>query len=209
MTDRHERHKRWFLPDTPDVIGMLCDQASVTSDGMDALAEWAAGDPTGADRVREAEHAADEQKRVLWRALREAFQTPLDPEDLFHLSAGLDEVLNRAKDVVREAEVLRYAPDGPEIAEMTRLAAEGVHHLADAFGVIHTDADAATAAADAAVKSMRQIEKVYRRAMPALLELDDTRVAWVRRDVYRRLVDLSDALIQVADRVWYAVVKEG
>ncbi len=45
--------------------------------------------------------------------------------------------------------------------------------------------------------------------MPELLEVDDPRVAWVRGDLYRRLVDLSDALIHVADRVWYAVVKEG
>jgi uncharacterized protein Yka (UPF0111/DUF47 family) len=209
VTDRHERHKRWFLPETPDVLGMLREQVAVTAEGMDALEAWAAGDASGADRVRAAEHAADVQKRALWRALREAFTTPLDPEDLFHLSAGLDEVLNRAKDVVREAEVLKFSPEGPEIAEMTRLAAEGVHHLAEAFAVIHTDADAATAAADAAVKSQRRIEKVYRRAMPALLDVDDPRVAWVRGDLYRRLVDLSDALIRVADRVWYAVVKEG
>ena len=170
MTDRHERHKRWLLPETPDVIGMLCAQAATTIEGIDALAAWGNGDVSAADRVRAAEHAADDQKRELWRALREAFTTPLDPEDLYHLSAGLDEVLNHAKDVVREAEVLTFAPGGPEIAEMVGLAAVGVRHLADAFALVHADADAATAAADAAVKSQRQIEKVYRRAMPALLD---------------------------------------
>jgi hypothetical protein len=218
MTDREERHersrrqersRRWFLPETPDVLGMLRAQIAITVDGLDALAAWASGDASAADRVRAAEHAADDQKRALWRALRESFTTPLDPEDLYHLSAGLDEVLNRAKDVVREAEVLSFVPTGPEIAEMATLAAEGVRHLADAFAAIHADADAATVAADAAVKSQRRIEKVYRRAMPALLEFDDPRASWVRGDVYRRLVDLSDGVIGVADRVWYAVVKEG
>jgi uncharacterized protein Yka (UPF0111/DUF47 family) len=205
---RHERQKRWFLPETPDVLGMLREQVATTVEGLDALVAWAGGDAAAADVVRAAEHAADDQKRTLWRALREAFTTPLDAEDLYHLSAGLDEVLNHAKDVVREAEVLGFEPAGPEIAAMATLAAEGVRHLADAFGALHTDADAATAAADAAVKSQRRIEKVYRRAMPALLELDDPRAAWVRGDVYRRLVDLSDGVIGVADRVWYAVVKE-
>ncbi len=76
MTDRHERHKRWFLPETPDVIGMLCDQVSVTADGMVALAAWATGDPTGADRVRAAEHAADDQKRVM--SVPEAFVNGAD-----------------------------------------------------------------------------------------------------------------------------------
>ena len=215
MTDHNEHHKRqersrrWFLPETPDVLGMLGEQIAVTAGGFDALVAWAGGDTAAGERVRAAEHAADDRKRVLWRALREAFTTPLDPEDLYHLSAGLDEVLNHAKDVVREAEVLSFVPEGPEIAEMATLAAEGVRHLADAFAAIASDIDAATAAADAAVKSQRRIEKVYRRAMPALLELDDPRAAWVRGDVYRRLVELSDGVIRVADRVWYAVVKEG
>ena len=209
MTDRPERHKRWFLPETPDVVGMLNAQVAVTVGGLDALEVWATGDTSAADAVRVAEHAADDQKRALWRALREAFTTPLDPEDVFHLSAGLDEVLNRAKDLVREAEVLSFVPDGPDIAEMATLAAEGVRHLADAFAAIHSDPDAATAAADAAVKSQRRIEKVYRRAMPALLDLADAREAWVRGEFYRRFVDLSDGVIRVADRVWYAVVKEG
>ena len=206
---RQEHSRRWFLPETPDVLGMLRAQIAVTVDGFDALAAWASGDATAGERVRAAEHAADDEKRALWRALREAFTTPLDPEDLYHLSAGLDEVLNRAKDVVREAEVLSFVPEGPEIAEMATLAAEGVRHLSDAFAAIHGDADSATVAADAAVKSQRRIEKVYRRAMPALLELEDPRAAWVRGDIYRRLVDLSDGVIGVADRVWYAVVKEG
>lgn len=208
MKDRHERHKRWFLPETPDVLGMLRAQAAVTVDGLDALAAWADGDAAAAERVRAAEHAADDAKRVLWRALRDAFTTPLDSEDLYHLSAGLDKVLNRAKDVVREAEVLAFDPVDSALGEMSTLAADGVRHLADAFGVLGVDEDAALQAADAAVKSQRKIEKVYRRAMPALLALEDPRVAWVRGDIYRRLVDLSDGVIRVADRIWYAVVKE-
>ena len=41
---------------------------------------------------------------------REAFMTPLEPEDLFELSRGLDEVLNAAKNAVREAEVMGTPP---------------------------------------------------------------------------------------------------
>jgi uncharacterized protein Yka (UPF0111/DUF47 family) len=207
--EHEERHKRWFLPETPDVLGMLCAQAAVSVEGLDALTAWAGGDTAAADRVRAAEHRADDAKRVLWRALREAFTTPVDAEDLYQLSAGLDEVVNQAKDVVREAEVLRFDPAGSFVGEMSTLAAEGVRHLADAFAALGSDEDAALAAADAAVKSQRAIEKVYRRAMPGLLALDDPRVAWVLGDIYRRLVDLSDGVIAVADRVWYAVVKEG
>ena len=39
------RRERWFLPETPDVLGLLGRQLSVTVEGMEAFAAWAAGDP--------------------------------------------------------------------------------------------------------------------------------------------------------------------
>ena len=52
---------------------------------------------------RDAEHEADTRKAELIATLREAFTTPLQPEDIFELSRGLDEVMNGAKDTVRES----------------------------------------------------------------------------------------------------------
>ena len=45
---------RWFLPEAPDVIGMLQKQAAITARGMDAFAAWAGGDASRADEVRAA-----------------------------------------------------------------------------------------------------------------------------------------------------------
>ena len=137
--DRMTR-RRWFLPQSEDVVGMLRGQTEVTVEGMDAFAAWAEGDEGAADRVRACEHEADTHKRELRRALTEAFTTPLDPEDIFELSRGLDEVMNSAKNAVREAEVMGTAPD-PAIAEMARSLAEGTRHLADAFTTIERDGD--------------------------------------------------------------------
>ena len=58
-TTNHKR--RWFLPDTPDVLGMLHRQAEITARGIDAFAQWAAGDTARADDVRDAEHECDER----------------------------------------------------------------------------------------------------------------------------------------------------
>ncbi len=62
----------WFLPETPDVIGLLREQAAVTGGGLEALTEWAAGESAAAERVRESEHAADERKLALLKALTES-----------------------------------------------------------------------------------------------------------------------------------------
>ena len=40
--------KRWLLPETPDVLGMLRAQVAVTIDGVDAFAAWAGGDAAAA-----------------------------------------------------------------------------------------------------------------------------------------------------------------
>ncbi|HUI48241.1 MAG TPA: DUF47 family protein [Acidimicrobiia bacterium] len=198
--------KRWFLPENPDLLAMLREQAAITVEAMQALISWSNGDATAARTVRDCEHRADTVKRELWRALRDAFSPPLDAEDLYTLSADLDEVLNGAKDLVREMEVMDMEPDAPT-RDMVTILAEAVGHLADAFRCLGTGDDA-TQSADAAIKSQRRIERAYRPAMSDLLEVPDVREEMSRREIYRRLARIGDLVHTVAERIWYSVVKE-
>ena len=163
--------------------------------------------PPSATTCAEYEHQADDKKRELWRELRDAFPPPIDAEDLFTLSSDLDEVLNAAKNLVREFEVMELAPDAAT-DEMTILLAEATQHLADAFARLGKQEGDATECADAAIKSTRRVEHVYRSAMSALLQVDDLREVTARREVYRRLSRIGDHIRNVAERVWYAVMKE-
>ncbi len=198
--------KRWFLPDMPDVLELLRDQAQVTHLGLEHFVAWSNGDVAGGDRVRDAEHHADEAKREVQTALRTAFSTPLDPEDIYELSERTDKVLDAAKNIVREAEVLATSPDEHMAAMAAELAA-GQAHLCDALRALGHDEDAATQASDAAMESCREVEHIYRRAMSELLGLDDVREVIGRRELYRRFSRTADAVEAVAERVWYAVVK--
>lgn len=205
--------RTWFLPETPDVLAMLEEQARITVEGFDALVDWARGDPTGMDRVRGAEHRADERKRELRRALTEVYLAPLDAEDIYTLSERLDTVMNGAKDAVREAELMAMGPDQHVLA-MCSLLAEGVRHLAEAFARLRgrrpgAEGERPTDAADAAIRSQRNLERVYRAAMSELLAVDDLREVMGRRELYRRLSRMSEDIIEVAERVWYAILKEG
>jgi hypothetical protein len=203
------KKRRWFLPDAPDLLAMLGVQIAITVEGMQALVAWAGGDVGAADRLRDCEHRADDCKRELRAALTTAFTTPLEPEDIFELSRGLDRVLNNAKNAVREAEVMGTAPDGA-IAEMAAELAEGVSELEDAFAALRSGGRRdATEAATRAAKSQSRLEHVYRRAMSALVSVDDLREVAARRELYRRLSRTGDDLREVAERVWYAVLKQG
>ena len=204
----------WFLPEVRDVLGMLRAQASVTVEGLEALTAWAGsgGDATDADRVRACEHAADERKRELRRALTESFTTPLDAEDLYTMSERLDAVMNGAKDAVRESEIMHVTPD-EHMHAMAELLLDGVRHLETAFDALAQDGrgpeGAATEAADAAVKSQRHLERAYRKAASSLIDVDDLREVLGRRELYSRFSRISELVITVAERVWYATVKEG
>jgi uncharacterized protein Yka (UPF0111/DUF47 family) len=211
MNDRRigrRKGTRWFLPETPDVVGMLQRQAETTARGMDAFADWAAGAVARADEVRQAEHDCDEIRRALVAAVSEAFTTPLQPEDLFQLSRDLDKVINGAKNTVREAEAMKFPPDRAT-AEMAVQLAEGVHHLQAAFDALgHGGFTSATEAADTAVKSQRNLERIYRQAAGDLLAITDISVVTARRELYRRVSAISDDIVGVADRIWYSQVKE-
>jgi uncharacterized protein len=200
--------KRWFLPYTPDLLGLLLRQSEITCDGIDAFARWSGGDLEESAAVRRYEHDADKARRTVLEELRAAFSTPLDPEDIYELSERLDEVLNGAKNAVRESEVMKVDPD-EAMGEMAVHLQTGVRHLQAAFEVLTSDRDAATDEADKAIHCERDLERCYRRAMSELNELDDVRLISGKRELYRRYSRIGDSLVRVGHRVWYSVVKEG
>jgi uncharacterized protein len=199
--------RRWFLPETPDVLGLLRRQVAVTIEGVDSFAAWAGGDTSAARAVRDAEHRGDGAKRELLSALRAAFVTPLEPEDVFALSRGVDWILNYARDLVNESEAMASPPDAG-IAEMAALLAEAVRHIDAAIAEIGSDGDEATQAANVAIKAERRLEHAYYRAMAASLEVGDRSERIARRELYRRCSRIGEMVVDVAERVVYAVMKQ-
>ncbi|HET8953441.1 MAG TPA: DUF47 family protein [Solirubrobacteraceae bacterium] len=199
--------RRWFLPESPDVLGLLRGQVAVTREGIDALGAWAAGDPAAAQRVRDLEHAGDAAKRELLGALRAAFVTPLEPEDAFALSRGIDRLLNYARDLVGESEGMACPPDA-RIAEMVSHVAGALTHVDTAVAALGADGDAATEAADAAIAEVRRLERAYYEGMAELLAVGDRNERIARRELYRSCARLGETVVDVAERVIYAVMKE-
>lgn len=203
-----KRRRRWFLPTDPDVVGMLTEQSALTSEAARELAAWAKGEAEDGERLRRLEHEADERKRALRRALSEAFTTPLDAEDVFELSQGLDEIVNAAKNLVGEAEAMSTPPDPPMAAMAEHLAA-GTQRLDEALRTFaRGHREEATEIADRAVKDQRHLQHAYREAMSELLVNEDFREVTARRELYRRFARTGDELVRVAERIWYAVLKE-
>jgi uncharacterized protein Yka (UPF0111/DUF47 family) len=157
--------------------------------------------------VRATEHEADVAERELRSALRNAFVTPLEPEDLFALSRGVDWILNHAKDAIRESEIMACPPDDAT-ATMATLLAEAVRHIDAGVTLLPGKAGDAAEPADAAVKAEGRLEKAYRAAMGALARWSSTSVVMGRQELYRRCSQMGEAAVDVAERLMYAVLKE-
>jgi uncharacterized protein Yka (UPF0111/DUF47 family) len=201
MNPRH-----WFLPDEPDVLGLLAEQIAETLRGLDALVAWAAGDSAAAATVRKAEHKGEMAKGAVLRAATESFVTPIEPEDLFALSQGIDWLLNRGRDLVNEAAAMGVAPDGGMEAMVTLLR-DSLREIGEAIASLPSDPDRATTAANAAIETERSLERVYYDGMAELLDDPDQRDRIAKRELYRAIARIGDAELQVAERVIYSVMK--
>jgi len=204
MAELNPRH--WFLPETPDVIGLLQAQVAVTVEGADAFVAWAGSGSVTLAELTEIEIRADRGKRELLHTLREAFVTPLEPEDLFMLSRETDWILNGIGDLVAEAEALGFGPDAT-LLEMATLLAAAVHEIEVAVAALAGSAQASTEAADRAIERVRELEQVYFAGIASTILLEDRAERISRRELYRRCVGISETVIDVADRTVYVVVR--
>ena len=149
----------------------------------------------------------DMAKRALLSALRAAFVTQLEPEDVFALSRGVDRILDYTRDIVTESEVMASPPDAV-IAEMAGLLGEAVRDIDHALAHLGSDDNATTESADAAITAERGLQRAYYNGMAALLGVENRSERIARRELYRRCVRIGETVIDVAERVVYAVVKQ-
>jgi uncharacterized protein len=161
-----------------------------------------------AQRMRDAEHEADESTHAIIRRVNSTFVTPFDREDIYSLASGLDDVMDFMEEAVDL--VLLY--------EVDKLPSE----LANQVEVLQRCAEL-TAEAMPRLKTMKDLEeywieinrlentgdKSYRRILAKLFSgryeaLDVLKL----KDVVDSLEDAIDAFETVANTVEQITVKE-
>jgi uncharacterized protein Yka (UPF0111/DUF47 family) len=202
--------RRWrgvLLGQPADVLALLVAQGDITVTGLAAFETWShGGGQDAAVAVRAAQHAAYTVRRELLGALRVALSTPVDQEDLYVLSERVDRILNVARNAVREAEVLGWVPDAHAASMATRLG-EATRALVVGFELLQKDPDEAGRRADAASDAVHLLERDYREAMAGLLTVEDLRAVLAAQNLYRRYLRVADAIVALADRLWYVVLR--
>lgn len=177
--------------------GLLAEMLSETSNREDV-----------AQRMREAEHQADETTHAIVRRVNSTFVTPFDREDIYSLASGLDDVMDMMDEVVDQ--ILLY--------EVKVLPAE----LSAQVEVIQRCAEI-TAAAMPQLQSMASLDeywieinrlenagdKNHRRTLANLFSGEFKAMEVLKlKDIVESLEGAIDAFEKVANTVEQIAVKE-
>lgn len=161
-----------------------------------------------AQRMREAEHAADETTHSIIRRVNSTFVTPFDREDIYSLASALDDVMDmmdEAVDLVLLYEVTSLPPETTQQVEVLQRCAE------------------LTAAAMPSLESMGKLDeywieinrlentgdKSYRRILANLFSGEHEALEVMKlKDIVESLEGAIDAFEKVANIVEQIAVKE-
>ncbi|MDO8351341.1 MAG: DUF47 family protein [Gallionella sp.] len=195
------------FPKMPDFFHMLTEQNIQVAHTVNLLVDYMEkGDPTIADTLKQNVHEADLLKVRNLHELNEAFSTPIDREDIYRVIMSLDDIVMYCKTTVHEMDVLGVAPDN-FMRDISRHIKEGVDALANGYAKLSTTPATAALDADAARKSERRAEKLYRVALPTLFEGTDYINMFKRREIYRHLTNAAEHMAQCANTLHDIVVK--
>ena len=199
--DKLKKHKE------PDFFELLTKQAEFINKGIRLLNEYCiTHDEAIADAVVKTEDEGDMVRRVLVDDMNKTFITPFDREDLFKLSAKLDEVLDYAKTSVDEIRLFKVTPNA-EMTEITTALSEMSEHIILAVSNIKRHE---AIARDEAIYVKRMENKVGDLTVQALEKLFDTadfRSIFKYREIYRHMNQTADIADEAMDCLLKILVK--
>jgi len=200
-----------FRPVDSSFYDLFSEAAGHLVVGAQLLSEMLAAGSSKAEiaqRMREAEHAADETTHSIVRRVNSTFVTPFDREDIYNLASALDDVMDmmdEAVDLVLLYEVTSLPPETTQQVEVLQRCAE------------------LTAAAMPSLESMASLDeywieinrlentgdKSYRRILANLFSGEHEALEVMKlKDIVESLEGAIDAFEKVANIVEQIAVKE-
>jgi hypothetical protein len=191
-----------------DFYALLREQSQITLAGMLALQSYlSTGSLENKQKVRDLESAADERKLSLEKKLNDSFVTPFDREDIYDIAVFLDEIINAAKNTVREMDAMQMHPSNPAFIEMAEILVEGTRCINSSFHQLNRDHKEAYEFARLARKSENHLSKTYRVAMSELFAQEDVKLILKTTEIYRSLLNAAEKINVLGEKLLHVIVK--
>ena len=188
-----------------DFFDLLLAQAEKTLTGCEALVRFLEGKGTSEEILR-LEQEADDIRRILIDELNRTFITPIDREDIFALSYAIDEVIDHARNTVKEMEVFEVGSN-EQLCQMAILLQRGAQQLAAAMRHLKKNPNVAVEYALRAKRIENKMNDYYLGALKELFSGDDQRLMFSFREIYRHFNRSADKVDEAANIISNIVVK--
>lgn len=196
-----------FFRSKPDFYALLTQQAEKAEEGLHALVTYMKEpEYVNGQRVLRLEEDADEIRAALANQLDESFVTPIDREDINHLSKSIDDIVDYAKTTVEEMMAFQIKPNDHMLRMTEGLAAAG-SAVTEAVRYLKGDLRKARERVIFAKKRENLLEHLYREALVDLFKGDDVVTMLKFREIYRHLSNAADRCDEAADVVSAVIVK--
>ncbi len=184
---------------------LLLDQAEKVHQGCEALTKFLQGQGDG-EEVNRMEREADDIRRVLIDELNKTFITPMDREDIFALSRVIDDVVDHAKNTVKEMQVFQVESN-EQLCEMAELLQKGAEQLVASMRHLKKNPNVAVEYALRAKRIENRMNDTYLTALRELFSGDDLKLMFSLREIYRHFNRSADRVDDAANIISNIVVK--
>ncbi len=188
-----------------DFFDLLLDQAEKTNAGCHALVKFLEGEGTP-EEISRLEREADDIRRILIDELHQTFITPIDREDIFALSRAIDDVIDHAKNTVKEMEIFEVESN-EHLCQMAELLQKGAEQLVGAMRHLKKNPNVAVEYAVRAKRIENRMNDSYLAALKQLFSGHDPRIMFSLREIYRHFNRSADRVDEAANIISNVVVK--
>jgi predicted phosphate transport protein (TIGR00153 family) len=201
-----------LTPQNTSFYDLFASSAAHLVAGAQILTEVLGADPVDrealAQKMREAEHAADEATHEIMRRVNSSFITPFDREDIYALASSLDDCMDLMEAAVDLIVLYRIDELPAGVAAQVEVLARMADLTAEAMPRLRSMKDLAEYWIEIN-RLENQGDQLYRRLLAELFNGDLKAVAIMKRkEVVDELEAAADAFEHVAHMVESIAVKE-
>lgn len=199
-----------FLPRTEDFFSLFEAHVATLVAASEALKAVVDGEgDRGANLaiIHDREHDADDLIRDVLRAVRRTFLTPFDRGAITSLIAAMDDAIDEMQSTARAIELYDYSTFEGEMQQMMGMIADGVRQIAEALPLmrdltrngakVHQITERVVRLeGEADIVHAAGLKRAYQSFGPT-----DPMGFIVRREIYKHLERITDALEDVANEI--------
>ncbi len=162
--------------------------------------------PALSDEIDRLEKEADACVRELTTALRDAFITPIDRQDIYNLGEAIDDMIDYLNNAAREIAIFKVSSTD-HMRAIAVILEDASLDIAAAVKALRSDPQLAWTKAGQAEHAENLVESRYRTALAELFEGSDVSLIFKVREVYRHLSNSADRADAIGRLIGKIVVK--